>query len=614
LFRRSIGVAAAVGLLVASVAVPADAVIYGAASTDVIADPIGDAVAISTSAVDEPRVDLTEARAIVHSNGRVELTASVAQPVDPTGPGWADAGAALMWILDTNADGNPDYLVGLALPDMTAVAVPYGPASGGPVAGCTPAVDHSPARYSVTVPGSCLGNPASFTWDVTMSYDADPADDANATATDTAPSSGDPAAGPGRVTDATGDVTVQTLATDSRSDVTAASAAYEAGRVTLTATVASPTDPRVDAGWGDGRSMLMWALDLDADDMPEYLVSLTGPDLAVHVSDADLNDLCTGSATYSPTAYSVSFDPSCVGSPTSFTWGVVMAYGDDTVNAFDVAPDGDTMAGPVTAPPPPESTPDQQIDTSGVNSGYWMITDAGDVHAFGDAHHLGNDPGAKRVDIEPTRSGNGYWILAASGAVTAKGDARQLGDAAALLQSGEQAAALSATPTGDGYWIFTDRGRVLSFGAAGHHGDMAGTRLNGPILDSVATPTGKGYWMVASDGGIFSFGDATFSGSTGNIRLNKPVMSMAADPDGKGYWLVASDGGIFAFDAAFHGSMGAAPLNKPISGIVPGNAGYLMVGEDGGIFAFGNVAFHGSLGAKPPANPVIAVALAPTAR
>ena len=78
-----------------------------------------------------------------------------------------------------------------------------------------------------------------------------------------------------------------------------------------------------------------------------------------------------------------------------------------------------------------------------------------------------------------------------------------------------------------------------------------------------------------------------------------------------GSWLVASDGGMFAFDAPFDGSMGATKLNKPISGIVPGDAGYLMVGEDGGIFAFGNVAFHGSLGANPPPHPVVAVALSP---
>ena len=86
---------------------------------------------------------------------------------------------------------------------------------------------------------------------------------------------------------------------------------------------------------------------------------------------------------------------------------------------------------------------------------------------------------------------------------------------------------------------------------------------------------------------------------------------MAPDPDGAGYWLVASDGGIFAFDAAFHGSMGATRSTSRSRAWCPATAGYLMVAEDGGIFAFGDVAFHGSLGANPPACPVVAVALLP---
>jgi hypothetical protein len=50
--------------------------------------------------------------------------------------------------------------------------------------------------------------------------------------------------------------------------------------------------------------------------------------------------------------------------------------------------------------------------------------------------------------------------------------------------------------------------------------------------------------------------------------LNKPIVGIAATPDGQGYWEVASDGGLFAFgDAAFYGSMGGKPLNKPIVGI-----------------------------------------------
>ena len=83
-----------------------------------------------------------------------------------------------------------------------------------------------------------------------------------------------------------------------------------------------------------------------------------------------------------------------------------------------------------------------------------------------------------------------------------------------------------------------------------------------------ATPTGHGYWLVASDGGIFTFGDAAFYGSTGAHPLNKPIVGMAATPTGHGYWLVASDGGIFTFgDARFYGSTGAHPLNKPIVGM-----------------------------------------------
>jgi hypothetical protein len=77
-----------------------------------------------------------------------------------------------------------------------------------------------------------------------------------------------------------------------------------------------------------------------------------------------------------------------------------------------------------------------------------------------------------------------------------------------------------------------------------------------------------GYRLVASDGGIFSFGDAAFFGSTGGMPLNKPIVGIVATPTGKGYWLVASDGGIFSFgDAAFLGSTGGMPLNKPIVGI-----------------------------------------------
>jgi hypothetical protein len=117
-----------------------------------------------------------------------------------------------------------------------------------------------------------------------------------------------------------------------------------------------------------------------------------------------------------------------------------------------------------------------------------------------------------------------------------------------------------------------------------------------------------GYWLVGSDGGIFSFGSAAFHGSTGGIPLQRPVMAITPTSTGNGYWLVASDGGIFSFgDSTYYGSLpglGFHPagsglpqsLNAPIVGMVPTftGQGYFMVASDGGVFAFGDATFDGS--------------------
>jgi len=248
-------------------------------------------------------------------------------------------------------------------------------------------------------------------------------------------------------------------------------------------------------------------------------------------------------------------------------------------------------------------------------SGYWLLADDGAVAPFGTAANLpGAAPlpaGVKAVDLEPTPARDGYWILTTDGTVHPAGAAPALGSVdRARLAAGERATSLSATPTGHGYWVFTDRGRAVPFGDAVSFGDMSGTKLNGPVLDSIATPTGKGYYLVASDGGIFAFGDAAFAGSMGGRRLNAPVRSLVPDPDGSGYWLVASDGGVFAFDAGFRGSMGGTRLNRPVTGMVPYGDGYLMVAEDGGVFTFSDLPFAGSLGGRPPTRPIVSVASA----
>jgi Fibronectin type III domain len=246
-------------------------------------------------------------------------------------------------------------------------------------------------------------------------------------------------------------------------------------------------------------------------------------------------------------------------------------------------------------------------------SGYWMVSQAGTVYGFGDAHHYGDAPTTAAADLEATPSGNGYWVVDAAGRVFAFGDATLHGTIGpGALAAGERITSLAATGDGGGYWLFTNRGRVFPFGNATFYGDMAGVALNGEVLDSVTTPSGHGYYMVGADGGIFTFGDAVFRGSMGGRPLNAPVQSLVPDDSGGGYWLVAGDGGIFSFgDAGFAGSMGATKLNRPITGMVRAGYGYLMVGEDGGIFDFSGSpdGFQGSLGTNPPGQPITSVAV-----
>ena len=117
------------------------------------------------------------------------------------------------------------------------------------------------------------------------------------------------------------------------------------------------------------------------------------------------------------------------------------------------------------------------------------------------------------------------------------------------------------TPSvGDGLLLAPSADQVHAFsGSAG---------IPGPPSPPPPAPPNSSYWEVASDGGIFTFGNAAFYGSMGGKPLNRPIVGMAATPDEDGYWLVASDGGIFSYgDAGFFGSTGGTPLVAPVVGM-----------------------------------------------
>ena len=244
-------------------------------------------------------------------------------------------------------------------------------------------------------------------------------------------------------------------------------------------------------------------------------------------------------------------------------------------------------------------------------SSYWLFGSDGTVNAFNATYYGGHALAEPQhlVAAGATPDGRGYWTVTSAGAVYAYGDARYLG--------GMNGRALNApivgiapTPDGGGYWLAAADGGVFAFGDADFYGSMGSRRLNRPIVGIANDPANGGYWLVAADGGVFSF-YAPYFGSTGNLRLNRPVVGIAPTPEGGGYYLVAADGGVFCFgDASFHGSTGRIRLRQPMVGmaVTPDGGGYWLSAADGGVFAFGDAGFSGSTGGELIEGEKVAIA------
>jgi ribosomal protein L24E len=373
------------------------------------------------------------------------------------------------------------------------------------------------------------------------------------------------------ITDAKGDVTTEArpdqLVNEARADVTAASAEYRPGEIALTLNVAQPTDPRTDPNWKDGASFALWGIDTSGDQNADYLISLVnvqGVLISGVVGADDIETVkCFGSGTFDGTTYGAVIASSCLGNPASFNWGGGMAYTPNpgTLNAplaVDSAPDGDAMAGPVTAP--------AAIDPGA--GGYWLVGRDGGVFSF-------NSP-----------------FSGSTGAI----------------KLNQPIVGMTADPDHKGYWFVASDGGVFGFDAP-FLGSTGNLKLNQPIVGMAPTPTGQGYWLVASDGGIFSFGDAKFLGSTGAIKLNRPIVGMASDGTGQGYWMVAADGGVFAFGSAL--PLGSALGSSfPVVGITAAKdgRGYSIVRADGTVVNKGSAPPAGSLVGHTLTLPIVGVA------
>ena len=367
------------------------------------------------------------------------------------------------------------------------------------------------------------------------------------------------------ITDPKGDVTDEDDAplTEARADVTAASVEYRPGEIAFTLNVAQPTDPRTDPNWVDGDSFALWALDTNADQDPDYLVTLVSVNgllMPGVVKPSNMEEvLCFGSGTFDGVSYGAVISSACVGNPASFGWGGGIFYtmANGTV-AIDGAPDGDNFAGPITIPAP--------LDPAA--GGYWLVGDDGGIFAFN------------------------ALFAGSTGA----------------LKLNKPIVGMAADPDQKGYWFVASDGGIFAFDAK-FFGSTGAINLNKPIVGMAATPTGQGYWLVASDGGIFSFGDAKFFGSTGAMALSQPIVGMASSGTGGGYWFVAADGGIFSFgDAKFYGA--AVGSSFPVVGMAAAKdgKGYTIVRSDGSVVNRGSAPLAGSLAGHKLGRPVVGIA------
>jgi hypothetical protein len=230
------------------------------------------------------------------------------------------------------------------------------------------------------------------------------------------------------IADVDGDVTDEDDAplTEARADVTSASVEYRPGEISFTLKVARPSDPRTDTNWADGASFALWALDTNADQEADFLVSLVnaGGVLGAVVLNPDMEPVCFGSGTFDG-VYGAVIPSSCVGNPAAFGWGAGIFYktSNGTV-AVDGAPDGDNLAGPIAAPLPLNSAA----------GGYWLAGDDGGIFSF-NAPFLGSTGDLKLnkpiVGMAADPDKKGYWFVASDGGIFAY-EARFAGSTGAM--------------------------------------------------------------------------------------------------------------------------------------------------------------------------------------
>jgi hypothetical protein len=168
------------------------------------------------------------------------------------------------------------------------------------------------------------------------------------------------------------------------------------------------------------------------------------------------------------------------------------------------------------------------------HAGYWLLSDAGRVAAFGSAETWGDlrddPPAAPVVALAPHPGGEGYWVLDEAGGIHPFGMAVDHGSAAhqdllrivawhypegfvteavPAADAPTSAVALLPTVSGNGYWIWLDNGAVCHFGDAAVLGGLHRAHINFSMRLLGVPFYGPGACSQSDDGVAAELGELT---------------------------------------------------------------------------------------------------------
>jgi hypothetical protein len=151
-----------------------------AAGPAAVTDPAGDVINRETNAkLASAATDIVSTSVDSGAQGIVLTFKTQEMPNPATDPHWASPNTFVSWQVDSTGDGKVDDLIRFSLdrddPTKLVGDLTHWSGPGQPAKHCdVPAAFDPAVGYSLTVTNACMGNPASISYRVQLTYDTDP--------------------------------------------------------------------------------------------------------------------------------------------------------------------------------------------------------------------------------------------------------------------------------------------------------------------------------------------------------------------------------------------------------------------------------------------------------